>query len=110
MANRLARLLLGACLLVQSVVLANPSYPTGLVPRTWNGKKYGCKCYFGDACWPGSASWNTLNTTVGGRLSVYVPPEAACHKYFNGTLGTIPSYDAAKCEAVTANYTSEQWQ
>lgn len=80
-----------------------------LVPRTWDGKQYGCKCYFGDKCWPDSKAWKTLNSTVDGNLAVFVPPEAACHAFFNGTLGTIPTYDQAKCAAVTANYSSEKW-
>ena len=44
-----------------------------------------------------------------GQLAVYIPPEAACHTTFDGTLGSIPTYDAAKCAAVTANYSGEQW-
>jgi FAD/FMN-containing dehydrogenase len=98
-------LLAGACLLFQlQAALAH-----GLVPRTWDGKSYGCKCYFGDECWPLSSEWAALNTTVGGQLAVLVPPESACHTFFNGTLGTIPTYDAAECADLTANYAREQW-
>ncbi|KAK0740040.1 isoamyl alcohol oxidase [Schizothecium vesticola] len=83
--------------------------PAALVPRTWNGQAYGCKCYPGDACWPSASAWNQLNATVGGNLAVLVPPEAACHNTFTGLLGTIPTYNAAKCAEVTANYSREQW-
>ncbi|KAK1752608.1 6-hydroxy-D-nicotine oxidase [Echria macrotheca] len=99
--------LIGSFLLYQTAS-ANPD-TAQLVPRTWNGQKYGCKCYFGDQCWPDSRTWNALNTTVDGNLAVYVPPEAACHTFFNGTLGTISTYDQAKCDTVTANYSSEKW-
>jgi hypothetical protein len=81
----------------------------GLVPRTWEGKKYGCKCYFGDKCWPKAKEWTELNATVDGMLHVHVPPEAACHTVFNGPLGTVSTYDAAICAEVTANYAGEQW-
>ena len=115
MANRLVQVLIGAWSLAQGVVAANDGSSwtseniEGLVPRTWNGKRYGCKCYFGDKCWPGPKAWSALNSTVDGNLAVYIPPESACHNFFNGTLSTVPTYDAAKCAAVTANYSSEQW-
>lgn len=107
MANPLIYLLAGAGLL--QAVAGNLNTPPPLVPRTWNGRSYGCKCYPGDACWPSADQWNKLNNTVDGNLHVLVPPEAACHNTFNGLLGTIPTYDAAKCADVTANYTREQW-
>jgi len=112
MANRLARFLIGGWLFAQTVIAADPDQQSDvaeLVTRTWKGKRYGCKCYFGDACWPRPKAWDALNATVGGSLAVYVPPESACHNFFNGTLGTVSTYDPAKCAAVTANYSSEQW-
>jgi hypothetical protein len=109
MANRLLYVLAGASLLLKTAITAATSDYPELVPRTWNGQQYGCKCYFGDSCWPGPTAWDALNATVDGKLAVYVPPESACHNTFNGTLGTIPTYDAAKCAAVTANYSGEQW-
>ncbi|KAH8890145.1 FAD-binding domain-containing protein [Thozetella sp. PMI_491] len=71
--------------------------------------EYGCKCYFGDSCWPSPVAWQTLNTTVGGNLIVDIPPGAPCHQVFEGPLGNITTYDAAKCAAVTANFSNEQW-
>jgi len=88
---------------------APPPSPPPLVPRTWNGSQYGCKCYFGDACWPVPNEWASLNRTVDGNLAVYVPPEAACHDFFNGTLETIPTYDKEKCDALKVNYNNEKW-
>ncbi|KXH49751.1 isoamyl alcohol oxidase [Colletotrichum simmondsii] len=95
--------LLSLAAVTQGVFAAN------LVPRTWQGKQYGCKCYAGDACWPKSNDWNQLNTTVEGNLHAHIPPEAVCHNTFDGTLGTVQTYDAAKCAEVTAIYTDEQW-
>ena len=86
-----------------------PSPPPPLVPRTWNARQYGCKCYFGDACWPAPREWASLNGSVDGNLAVYVPPEAACHDFFDGTLGTIPTYDREKCDALKVNYNNEKW-
>ncbi|KAJ0160539.1 putative FAD-linked oxidoreductase [Colletotrichum tanaceti] len=95
-------------------ILASPSpvttQPVGLVPREWQGQQYGCKCYFGDDCWPKAGAWGQLNSTVEGNLHVHVPPEAVCHNSFDGILGSVSStYDAAKCAEVTANWTDEQW-
>jgi FAD/FMN-containing dehydrogenase len=106
----LSYLLAGASLLSQLPgALTHGSHAGALVPRTWDGKSYGCKCYFGDDCWPAANKWASLNTTVAGNLAVIIPPESACHNVFEGTLGTIPTYDAAKCADVTANYPKEQW-
>src|SRR5690348_10979558 len=108
--HRLIQLLISVSLL--DSVLANPPPSPGsgrLVPRTWQGKQYACKCYFDDDCWPRALEWNALNRTVDGNLEVYIPPEAACHNVFDGLLGSVTTYDAAKCAAVTASYSSEQW-
>jgi len=80
-----------------------------LQPTTWNGKKYGCKCYLGDKCWPSDKDWQKLNTTVGGNLIVDIPPGAPCHKTFQGPLGTISTYNAAQCADVQANFADETW-
>lgn len=80
-----------------------------LQTKTVNGKRYGCKCYPGDSCWPSTGKWNQLNNTVGGALSVHIPPGAACHNTFNGLLGTVNTYDAAGCADATANWASETW-
>ena len=50
-----------------------------LVPWTWNGEEYACKCYLGDDCWPSESVWGELNSTVDGNLLVNVPPGAVCH-------------------------------
>ncbi|KAK1751039.1 hypothetical protein QBC47DRAFT_417474 [Echria macrotheca] len=80
-----------------------------LEPATINGKKYECKCYPGQKCWPGQPKWNQLNQTVGGALSVHIPPGAYCHNTMTGPLGTFNTYDAAKCQDALANFASESW-
>ncbi|KAM7211161.1 6-hydroxy-D-nicotine oxidase [Rhypophila decipiens] len=107
MAKMFACLVAVACLF-QGTAAVGPSKPH-LAPFNWNGKSYGCRCYPGDACWPAQKEWNKLNTTVSGNLAVLVPPEAACHNSFSGLLGTIQTFDAAKCADVTARYPTEQW-
>lgn len=80
-----------------------------LQPTTWDGKKYGCKCYLGQSCWPSANDWKKLNTTVGGNLLVDIPPGAPCHKTFQGPLGTVNTYSAAGCADVQAHFTDETW-
>ncbi|KAH8895378.1 FAD-binding domain-containing protein [Thozetella sp. PMI_491] len=80
-----------------------------LVPRTWNGARYACKCYYGDACWPSPNQWRALNTTVGGNLVIDIPPGAPCYQVFQGPLGNVSTYDAAKCADLTTKFVDEQW-
>jgi hypothetical protein len=84
--------------------------PNDLVERTYNGVKYGCKCYYGDKCWPSDRAFNDLNKTVDGNLIVNIPAGAVCHNTFNGPLGTARTYNAAACARVTQEFNSnEQW-
>jgi hypothetical protein len=69
----------------------------------------GCKCYPGEACWPSTSKWNALNRTVDGGLLVDIPPGAPCHNTFSGPLGTVNTYDAAKCAEATQNWANESW-
>ncbi|KAJ5180962.1 hypothetical protein N7492_004172 [Penicillium capsulatum] len=55
-----------------------------------------CHCLPGDHCWPSSSAWNSLNSTVGGRLVATVPIGSPCHD---------PTYDAESCSAVRSNWT-----
>ncbi|KAK4187028.1 hypothetical protein QBC35DRAFT_251403 [Podospora australis] len=83
---------------------------TQWVPRTWNGANYACKCHPGDYCWPKPIEWSNLNATVGGNLRVNIPIGAPCHNRFEGPLGTVNTYNAAQCAAVTAGFPDEQFQ
>ncbi len=80
-----------------------------LNPATVDGKSYGCKCYPGDSCWPSASKWDSLNATVGGALSINIPPAAECHNTFEGPFGTVNTYDAAKCAEATQNWANETW-
>ena len=71
----------------------------------YNGRRYKCKCYPGDSCYPSSTEWAKLNATVNGNLLAALPPTAPCYKSVDG----IPTYDAAACADVQANFTNEQW-
>ena len=70
-------------LLTLSLPSPGGAFPTTstppLVPRSWNGAEYACKCYVGDDCWPVETAWGELNSTVEGNLRVNIPPGAVCH-------------------------------
>ena len=76
---------------------------------TVKGVNFGCKCYPGERCWPSTSKWDALNRTVDGGLLVDIPPGAPCHNTFSGPLGTVNTYDAAKCAEATQNWASESW-
>ncbi|KAK8138629.1 hypothetical protein PG984_002009 [Apiospora sp. TS-2023a] len=60
------------------------------------GTTNSCKCFPGDSCWPESAEWDKLNTTIGGRLVKTVPLGAPCHGQ---------DYDVEVCKNL-----QQQWQ
>ncbi|KAF2706589.1 FAD/FMN-containing isoamyl alcohol oxidase-like protein MreA, partial [Pleomassaria siparia CBS 279.74] len=72
-----------------------------------NGVTYQCKCYSDNACWPTGVEWEGLNTTVGGALQLALPPGAVCHSKV-GNL-SVPTYNAAACANVQANWVNEQF-
>ncbi|PWY68942.1 FAD/FMN-containing dehydrogenase [Aspergillus sclerotioniger CBS 115572] len=48
-----------------------------------------CHCLPGDSCWPSTSTWESLNSTVGGRLVATVPIGTPCHDpTYNGTACT----------------------
>lgn len=67
-----------------------------------------CKCYPGDSCWPAQAKWNELNTSVGGRLSVELPPGLPCFATYNGQT-VAGANDPVKCAEVTAKWNDPDW-
>lgn len=56
------------------------------------------ECYVlpSDADWPSSSTWDSFNTTVGGRLIATVPIGSPCHD---------PTYDAVACAALQTEWT-----
>lgn len=97
-------------LLLASHALASTHKAPQLVERSWNGQKYGCRCYADDDCWPSKMDWKSLNHTVRGNLIAHAPPGAPCHKSFSGPLGTRNLYDKNECETIYENFGVEQWQ
>ncbi|KAF1994964.1 FAD binding domain-containing protein [Amniculicola lignicola CBS 123094] len=86
-------------------VLASPLVETRDNVINFSGRRYDCKCYPGDPCWPGFTKWKWLNTTVGGNLKEVVPDAAVCYNTFEGK----PTYNAAACQYITENFNGEQW-
>lgn len=78
-------------------------------PATLRGISFGCKCYPGEWCWPSTSRWNALNATVDGRLLIHIPLGAPCYNTFDGPLGAVNTYDAAKCAEATQNFENESW-
>lgn len=60
-----------------------------------NNKK--CHVLPGDADWPTTEAWATLNETVNGKLVKTVPIGSPCHD---------PTYDASACDALKAAWTN----
>jgi len=111
-------LLSGSLLLAQPAIaapqaeeeVASTTWFNKWVYKRWEGSNYACKCYAGDSCWPNALQWKVLNHTVDGNLRVNIPIGAPCYNQFQGPLGTVNTYDAAKCAEVTANFANEQYQ
>lgn len=49
-----------------------------------------------DSAWPSTSSWDSLNSTVNGRLIATVPIGSPCHD---------PTYDEAACAVLQNNWT-----
>lgn len=60
-----------------------------------------CRCLPGDACWPATSSWDSLNSTVGGKLIATVPIGSVCHD---------PTYNETACTALRDNWVLPQTQ
>ncbi|RFU28033.1 hypothetical protein B7463_g8305, partial [Scytalidium lignicola] len=58
-----------------------------------------CHCFPGDACWPSTTAWSSLNRTVGGRLIATVPIGTPCHD---------PAYNATECATLQSEWTLVQ--
>ncbi|KAI0382709.1 hypothetical protein F5Y04DRAFT_252178 [Hypomontagnella monticulosa] len=61
-----------------------------------------CKCVPSDPCWPATAEWDSLNTTLSGRLIRSTPPGAVCYP-------SRPEYNATACDDVIAKWTSSSF-
>ena len=56
-----------------------------------------CKITSNSTDWPAAEEWQTLNSTVSGRLISPVPPGAVCHS-------TLPEYNSAACDALNVSW------
>lgn len=54
-----------------------------------------CRYLAGDAGWPSTRSWKSLNATVGGRLVASFPLGAPCHD---------PMYNATECAILQSEW------
>jgi hypothetical protein len=79
-------------LLWQAVLLSSISSSVAAqsTPKT-------CKTTPKDASWPNISEWNTLNTTLSGRLIHPLPPAAACHPTFD-------TFNNTTCAAINASW------
>ncbi|TDZ17658.1 FAD-linked oxidoreductase ZEB1 [Colletotrichum orbiculare MAFF 240422] len=82
-----------SALVATAALAAAPFAAAGVLPKRADDS---CRCLPGDACWPSTDSWNTLNTTVGGKLIATVPIGSVCHD---------PNYDEAACTALRNSWT-----
>ncbi|KAJ7053797.1 FAD binding domain protein [Mycena amicta] len=89
-----ASLLLIALSIASAQDLRVPSNPSHTKAPSRAKPRLSCRCYPGDACWPTTTEWTSLNTTVGGRLVATVPLAAACHD------DPWATYDEAACTAL----------
>jgi hypothetical protein len=73
---------------------------TGIATASAASAASTCKSYPNTPSWPSRAKWDSLNSTVSGRLIAAIPPAASCHKKFKNTS----TYDPVKCDLVAANW------
>ena len=60
-----------------------------------------CRCYPSESCWPSTAQWAALNSSVGGRLVATVPLGSPCHD---------PNYNMTVCKSLQENWLWPQEQ
>jgi hypothetical protein len=82
-----------------AALAATPFAAAGLITTRAPGAT--CRCLPGDACWPATSSWDSLNSTVGGKLIATVPIGSVCHD---------PTYDEAACTALRDSWVLPQTQ
>ncbi|PKY03432.1 putative isoamyl alcohol oxidase [Aspergillus campestris IBT 28561] len=90
---------IATALILQAVSAASAQTVIGSEPPVAVHTTRHCKYIPGDVGWPQPQLWSQLNQTVEGRLIATVPVGSVCHD---------PTYDEAKCLAVTANWAQPQ--
>lgn len=87
-----------AAIVATAALAVAPYAAASVLPKRTDSS---CRCLPGDACWPSTDSWNTLNTTVGGKLIATVPIGSVCHD---------PNYDEAACVALRDSWVLPETQ
>ncbi|KFY13971.1 hypothetical protein V492_02933 [Pseudogymnoascus sp. VKM F-4246] len=60
-----------------------------------------CKCTPTDDCWPKASAWDTLNTTINGRLIHNEPIARPCYQG--------AGYSKELCKDISSNWTANSW-
>lgn len=68
------------------------------LPKSSGFSSPACKVLPGDPGWPTLAEWDSLNSTVGGRLVATVPIGNVCHN------SPFSAYDKAACESLAKEW------
>ncbi|GIC93736.1 uncharacterized protein Aud_010224 [Aspergillus udagawae] len=95
---RFIRLLPAAVFLLGQSLSQKTQDPTPL--STANAHPH-CRCRPSDSCWPSLDDWQTLNSSLHGRLVAVRPIGHVCHE---------PTYDEAACRHVEAMSSSGEWR
>ncbi|RYP48227.1 hypothetical protein DL768_005834 [Monosporascus sp. mg162] len=74
----------------------------GAVERRTFGRR-SCKTYPGDSLYPHRLIWGLFDILLGGALMEGTPPASACYSDW-------PQYNKAKCDDITAKWTTPQYQ
>ncbi|KAK1460253.1 FAD binding domain-containing protein [Colletotrichum melonis] len=83
-----------SAVIATATLAAAPFAAAGLLPKRVENAT--CRSLPGDASWPATTAWDTLNTTVSGKLIATVPIGSVCHD---------PNYDEAACTALQNSWT-----
>lgn len=71
------------------------------LPLLVSASKHHCRCRPSEPCWPSNSQWAALNASIDGNLHAVRPVGAVCHE---------GAFDAAACDAVTANSNNSVWR
>ena len=107
--SKLEALMPPTLVVLASLVASNPLAQSGPVIRPVSPIAGGCRFVPTDPGWPSKQDWDSLNTTVGGRLIANVPIGAPCYQSTYDVVTQeydLSTYDAAACAAVQQGWHS----
>ena len=82
-----------------SILFGKSHFPSANVAKS----NQTCKTMPGDEGYPPQAIWDVFNKTLGNALVQTIPVAAPCYKSFG-------VYDSAKCDEITAIFTTAKLQ